>query len=306
MAAPAFSPEIERALDAYAVPTLPGGFSDRLMARIASGDTGAVDAGTTLPSARRRFGSPWRRTTRIVGSVAVVSLMTATAAAAGIFGDPVYLPGISEALVEAKIVDAPEAVKPKLRMIAQSNTTAEGTTTPVTQPATGSAAIVSRVTELRNDPDYAKLPPRQRLAIAGKEVRQMVRSGEASRQDVRTAVRELAREADPAAKEAWRNAAIERREMRLERREQLVAAITSAEQEPQAATEPLALSSEPTIAAGNILPAIETARLTPEKAEALRDRYRTATPEQRATIRAGLRERRQTRTQQTRLQRRGQ
>lgn len=219
MAEPAFSPEIEKALDAYAAPPLPTGFSDRLMARIASGDTGLVDTAAHLPLPRARKSSPWRRTSRIVGSVAIFSLATATAAAAGFFGDPVYVPGVSEALVEAKVVEAPApAIKTKVRMVAEPKAVTPAT---VPLPATGSAAIVSRVSELRSDPEYAKLPPRERLKIAGKEVRQMVRSGEASRQDVRAAVRELAEDADPATKEAWRQVAADRREKRLERREAL-------------------------------------------------------------------------------------
>lgn len=118
----------------------------------------------------------------------------------------------------------------------------------------------------------------------------MVRSGEASRQDVRTAVRELAQNADPAAKEAWRKAAAERRERRLERREQLAAPI-----EPLTVTEPQVANGEPALAASDPLPALETANLSSEKAEALRERYSTATPEQRAALRAALRDRRQTR-----------
>ncbi len=214
MIEPAFSPEMEKALDAYVVPPVPAGFSDRFMARITSGDTG-----TTLqpPSPRRRTASPWRRTSRIVGSLALVSLATATAAAAGVFGNPVYVPGVSEALIEAKIVEAPApAIEPKVRKVAEPKAF---TPTPASPPATGSAAIVSRVSELRSDPEYAKLPPRERLRVAGKEVREMIRSGEADRQDVRAAVRELAEDADPATKEAWREAAADRREKRLERRE---------------------------------------------------------------------------------------
>jgi hypothetical protein len=217
MTEPAFSPEIAKALNAYAVPPVPAGFSDRLMARILSGDTGADDVAAPLPSLRQRTASPWRRTSRIIGSVALFSLATATAAAAGVFGRQVYVPGVSEALIEAKIVEAPApAIKPKARMVAAPKTVVPS---PAPPPATGSAAIVSRVTELRKDPEYAKLPPRERLKIAGKEVREMVRSGEASRQDVRAAVRKLAQDADPATKEAWRKAAIEQRESRLERRE---------------------------------------------------------------------------------------
>lgn len=219
MAEPLFSRELEKALDAYAVPTIPAGFSDRLMSRIATGDTGVNVAGGALPVSRARRASPWRRAGRIIGIVGTFSLATATAAAAGFFGDPVYVPGVSEALVEAKIVEAPAAImKPKVRMVAEPKAV---TPAAAPLPATGSAAIVSRVSELRRDPEYAKLSPRERLKVARKEVRDMVRSGEASRQDVRAAVRVLAKDADPATKEAWRNAAADRRENRLERREAL-------------------------------------------------------------------------------------
>jgi polyhydroxyalkanoate synthesis regulator phasin len=219
MTEPAFSPEMNEALNAYVVPPVPTGFSEGLMARIASGDTGSVESVAMLPSPRRRAVSPWRRTSRIIGSLALFSLATATAAAAGVFGRPVYVPGVSEALIEAKIVEAPApASKPKVRMVAEPKAV---TPAAAPQPATGSAAIVSRVTELRSDPEYIKLPPRERLRVAGKEVREMVRSGEASRQDVRAAVRELVEDADPATKEAWRKAAADRREKRLERRESL-------------------------------------------------------------------------------------
>lgn len=213
----AFSPDMEKALDAYVVPPVPAGFSERLMARLASGDTGPVDTATPLPLPSRRTASPWRRTSRIVGSVVLFSLATATAAATGVFGNPVYVPGVSEALIEAKIVDAPApAIKPKVLIVAEPKAV---TPTPASQTATGSAAIVSRVSELRHDPEYAKLSPRERFKVARKEVREMVRSGEASREDVRAAVRELAQDADPATKEAWRKAAADRREKRLERRE---------------------------------------------------------------------------------------
>ncbi len=290
MAEPAFSPEIEKALDAYAVPPMPKGFSERLMARIASGDTGLADTAAHLPLPRARKSSPWRRTSRIVGSVAIFTLATATAAAAGFFGDPVYVPGVSEALVEAKIVEAPKSVaQPKMRMVAEAKPIESTTVQP---PATGSAAIVNRVVDLRNDPEFAKLTPRQRLAVTGKEVRQMVRSGEVTRQDVRTAVRQLAQDADPATKEAWRKAAIERREKRLERRDRIGAIA-----EPQSVTEPQVSTSEHAIATTDAPPTAEATKLTPETAEAIRENIRNATPEQRAALRNALRERRQLRQQ---------
>ncbi len=289
MAEPAFSPEVEKALNAYTVPPVPAGLSDRLMTRIASGDSGVNVAGVALPISRTRRASPWRRTGRIIGIVGTFSLATATAAAAGFFGDPVYVPGVSEALVEAKIVEAPApVVKPEVRILAEAKPVEAVLATQ--PPASGSAAIVNRVTDLRNNPEFAKLTPRDRLVIARKEVRQMVRSGEASRQDVRTAVRELAQNADPATREAWRKAAVERREKRLERREQLATPV-----EPQIVSEPKSIEGELAIAANETLPALETANLSPEKVEALRERYHNATPEQRAALRAALRERRQTR-----------
>ncbi len=126
MTDPAFSPEMEKALNAYTVPPAPAGFSDRLMARIASGDTGTVATAMPELPARRRTPSPWRRTSRIVGSVALFSLATATAAAAGVFGHPVYLPGITEALVKAEIVEAPAPrPQPKPVQIAEQSTPAE-------------------------------------------------------------------------------------------------------------------------------------------------------------------------------------
>lgn len=221
MTEPAFSSEISKALDSYIVPPVPSGFSDRLMARVRVGDNGEVAAPAPIPTQKRRSNSPWRRTSRIVGAVAMFSLATATAAAAGIFGKPVYLPGITEALVEAKIVKTPPPVAtPVVRAVAMPPAV-EPAEPPPLPATTGSEAIVSRVQELRNDPEFTTLAPREKMRVAGKEVRQMVQSGEASREDVRAAVRELAQDVDPATKEAWRKAASERRAQRLERREAL-------------------------------------------------------------------------------------
>ena len=58
MAQPAFSREMEKALDAYAVPPVPQGLSDRLITRIASGDTGVSASGAALPNSRLRRASP--------------------------------------------------------------------------------------------------------------------------------------------------------------------------------------------------------------------------------------------------------
>jgi hypothetical protein len=211
MTEPAFPAAVEKALDSYVVPPLPPGFTDRLIARLGPAPT------EPLPVPRRRSTSPWRRGGRIFGSLAILSVATATAAAAGVFGDPVYVPVVSEALVEAKIVAAPPKAEPKVRIIAAPK--AEPAALPAAEaPKTGSAAIVERVASLRKDPEFAKLPPRQKLQATRREVRQMLRSGEATPADVRVAVREIVQNADPATKEAWRKAAEQRRAERSERR----------------------------------------------------------------------------------------
>ena len=296
MTEPAFSPEMEKALNSYAVPPAPAGFSDRLMARIASGDTGSVATAVPELPARRRTPSPWRRTSRIVGSVALFSLATATAAAAGVFGHPVYLPGITEALVKAEIVEAPSP-KPLPVRVAVQSTEPEVATPVQTEVAQGSAAVTSRLTELREDPRFAQLTPKQKLAVAGREVRTMVRSGEVTRQEARTAVREMARNADPATKAAMRKALAERRAQRLERRNGVATAPVAASPEPLAISAPAAAEEQGAAATTEPLPALAAGKLTEEQADAVRERLRTASPEQRAALRNALRERRQLRQQ---------
>jgi hypothetical protein len=287
MADSAFTPEMQAALDRYAVPPLPPGFSDRLIARIAGGDTTETLAITELP-ARRRPSSPWRRTGGIIGSIAILSLATATAAAAGVFGDPVYLPGISEALVQVKIVDAPQPkAKPKPAMVAQKPASDEILPSAPVDTPKGSAAVVSRLGEMRDDPRYANLTPKQKFAVAGREVRNMVRSGEVTREEARTAVRELARNADPAKKAAVRAAIAERRANRQARRAQLATQPIAAD-----VTEP---QNDAAAATSDTLPVADTAQIAPERLDALRARYLAATPEERAAMRSELRARRQLR-----------
>ncbi len=292
MAEPLFTTTVQKALDAYTVPPVPQGFSDRLMARIANGDTGVETMSLAIPFGRPRHSNPWRRSSRILGSLAFLSLATATAAATGIFGNPVYVPGVSEVLVKAKIVEASKLeMPPKIRMVAGSQPAlAPMASQPELQ---GSAAIVERVTELRNDPEIAKLPPRQRLIAARREVREMVRTGQANQQDVRAAVRELVQNADPATKEAWRAVATERRTARRERMLERDAVLQT---DPQTLTaSPPDGSERATVEAE--LPKVESDKQSPEAVVAPRERPRTTTVEQRAALRAALRERRQLRLQ---------
>ncbi len=292
MAEPEFSPEVRTALDSYAVPPLPAGFADRLLARIEAGDTATVAAATGFASRlRRSSGGAWRRSSRIIGSVAFLSLATATAAAAGIFGNPVYVPGVSEVLAKTELVPAPRYIAQEKSSVLAPKPKDVAVTDVPAQPANGTEAVVSRIEQLRENPKFENLTPSQKFIIARKEVRTMVRSGEATPQEARAAVRVLVRSADPETKAQWRETAKARREARLERREQ--AALAPTEAGPLATT-----AGEPDIApVTNELPLIATENLAPDKIEALRDRYRDATPAQRAEIRRALRERRTIRQQ---------
>lgn len=303
MAEPAFSVAIERALDSYVVPPIPAGFSDRLMARIASGESVAVAAQPRQGWSRRA--SPWRRTSRILGSLALLSVGAVAAAAAGVFGEPVYMPGISEALIKAHIVAAPEPVPPtKPRYYVQQRLDAGEGSAAAMPPLTGSAAIVDRVTRLRTNSEFTKLAPRQRMAATVKEVRQMVRTGEVTRHDARTAVRALAQSADPQTRAEWRKMVAMRREKRLaDLSANRAKPVTEAVLAPHMTTVPssqpdLPAAAKDMVTGGDIdLSSIDAPKLTPERTTALRERFRDASPEQRAAMKAALRERRQTRQQ---------
>ena len=118
MSEPAFPPNVSAALDRLTVPPLPQGFGNRLIARIEAGDLPhvATDVAQHLSSPRRRFGgSGWRRSGGIVAIAATFSLATATAAASGFFGEPIYVPVVSDALAKADLVELPkrEQIAPK-------------------------------------------------------------------------------------------------------------------------------------------------------------------------------------------------
>lgn len=98
-----FSPAMCLALDAYRVPPLPEDFAERVVAR-------ALAEIRQRPAAPLRT-SRWHRTGRIVTGVALAGLLTATAAAAGWLGKPVYVPVISE-LIERIAPAKVEATAP--------------------------------------------------------------------------------------------------------------------------------------------------------------------------------------------------
>ena len=222
MAEPELSPEIRKALDSYTVPPLPTGFSDRLVSRIEAIDTSSEVLATGFAHRFRRNGaggSGWYRSSRIISSIAFLSLATATAAAAGFFGNPVYVPGVSEVLAKAELVPTPRyawPVKPEALVVEAIDAAVEATPT---VPANGTEAVVSRIQQLRKDPNFDNLAPRHKFVLARKEVGTMVRSGDATLQEARSAVRQLMRSADPETKTQWRGTAKARREAMLEKRE---------------------------------------------------------------------------------------
>lgn len=76
---------IARALDRYNVPPLSAAFADRLVANVLIGDT--LEALPPITEGRRERRGVWARGRRVVIGVAAFSLMSAAAAATGVFGD---------------------------------------------------------------------------------------------------------------------------------------------------------------------------------------------------------------------------
>ena len=192
-----FPPHVSQALDRLTVPGLPSGFSDRLSARIASGDLpeGAKVADISLPLLRRPVGATgWRRSGRILFLAASFGLATATAAAVGVFGDPVYIPVVSQALASAQIVGMP-AEKP----IAKKSAIAGKVLTKELQPSamsevSGKDAVLALIAELRADPVVRNLPRQERLERVRVEIDKLLADGTAQKADVQAAWTQLAAE----------------------------------------------------------------------------------------------------------------
>jgi hypothetical protein len=267
MTDPAFPPHIAAALDRLTVPPLPQGFGDRLAARIAAGDLPVESYSITPPlaPARRRFGSAgWRRSGRIVTVVAAFGIATATAAASGFFGEPVYVPMVSDALAKAKLVELPQKdiPKPKAKPAVLSKDIAPAQ--PETEPTpSGRQAVRALYQRLRSDPEFRALPRQERLAIARQEIETMLEKGEVTLPELRRALAEH---------RLLQNPAIRRKIGReLARREmaQRTEAATGATVEDKAAN-------------GEQL---QQPRIDPAKAEARREAFRQLPPEQQARVR---------------------
>lgn len=197
MSMTAFPPHIAAALDRLSVPPLPAGFADRLIARIET----AEDV-PPLPRPRPIGGGGWRRSGRIVAIAATLGLATATAAASGIFGDPVYVPLVSDALASAELVELPRpsAVESKAAMAPPPPEKAA----PLRAKPANREAVRKLFERLRADPEYRALPRRERQAIVRQEMRKLLQSGELSASELRRAMAERRSQGDPAKREAIR------------------------------------------------------------------------------------------------------
>jgi hypothetical protein len=265
-----FPLHVSQALDRLTVPSLPRGFNDRLAVRIASGDMPEeVDVSAiTLPVLRRPVAATgWRRSGRIVFAAAVLGLATATAAAAGVFGEPVYIPVVSQALAKAQIVEMPVA-KPAAKKSVKAESASTSAPKQVAKAASsGKDAVLALITELRADPAFKNLPREQRQERAKAEIAKLLTDGIAQKADVKAAWMQLAMERKDAHK-TWIEQAQPNREKRLA--------------EAQKRTKPL--RKKP---------------LTPEQKAKMRDAFSQLSEAQRAELQV-LRQRRRHAAQQER------
>jgi hypothetical protein len=130
-----FDPLSARALDRFTVPALPADFADRLVTRAL-----ATSALPPLPSPapRRNARSGWRRSGVILAGVAGLGLMSAAAAATGVFGDAVRV-SVRSAPVIRTIIASVTPERPKVVAKPKPATLAK----PVVAPATVEAAVVA-------------------------------------------------------------------------------------------------------------------------------------------------------------------
>ena len=197
MSKTAFPLHVSQALDLLTVPRVPAGFADRLVARIASGDLPeeATVADIVLPVLRRPVGATgWRRSGRILMIAGTFGLATATAAAAGVFGEPVYIPVVSQALARAQIVEMPTE-KPVAEKSAKAEKSPDGAAKTLPKPeASGKDAVLAVIAGLRADPAYRDLSRRERLERAKIEIDKLLADGTSQKSDVKAAWVQLATE----------------------------------------------------------------------------------------------------------------
>ncbi len=203
----AFTGAVDAALQQYQTPPLPAGFTDRLMTRLAAGDLPVEAEHLNISKPRRSPLSPWRRGGTLIASVGFFGLATATAAAAGLFGEPIYMPGLSEALAKVDWVQSPppkKAIESKKAAPEKQAKKVENSPDFSKKPAiipklaepalpalTGKEAVAAAISKLRNDPEFTKLSPEERAERRRAEFKALIASGAVNKSDVRAAAQEL-------------------------------------------------------------------------------------------------------------------
>ncbi|MEO9469859.1 hypothetical protein [Parasphingorhabdus sp.] len=211
-----FPSHIEPVLDAYTVPALPAGFTDRIVsAATAQAETGAPNPKFVPWSGSRPGGSnsPWKRSRLLVSGVAgLVMLSTAAAAALSIAEIPYRIPVVSD-LVETVLPRSAVAVVPVKTAQPVDTSTVDvsdtledaGLNVDGERPRwrdldrEGKIAVIkehvqeneARVQQRRADrglPPLTEVQLRKRRAA----IRNAVRNGDISRQSVRRALRRSA------------------------------------------------------------------------------------------------------------------
>jgi hypothetical protein len=184
-----FPPAVTAALDRLTVPAIPAGFADRLLARVAAGDM-PPDIGQPLPAKSRtssgRFPG-WRRIGGIGATVAALGLATATAAASGAFGDPVYVPVVSDVLAKVDLVELPKKSKPDPAKRQKAGITSSLTpqNAPKPPPVDGKAAVRDLIRSKWQDPEFRKLPKAERQSAMRVAMRTAIESGRFTKEDLR-------------------------------------------------------------------------------------------------------------------------
>lgn len=202
-----FSPDMRRALDGFAPPAQAPGFADRALDRVRARDEAGMPP-LPGPLRRSRSTSPWRRAGVVIGALASVTLVSAAAAATGVFGEPIEVPVISPIARSLDIVSVPVVREAPPRQAAAPTDVPE---------ANGTR---EKIDALIDDPEFRALPPVERRAELRRTAREMVNSGEATPREVVDALRETGRErlADltPEEREQLAQTLAERREARRE------------------------------------------------------------------------------------------
>lgn len=123
--------------------------------------------------------------------VAAFGIATATAAASGFFGAPVYVPVVSDALAKAKLVELPQKdfPKPKAKPAVVSKEMVPAKPETELTP-NGRQAVRALYQRLRTDPEFRALPRQERLAIARQEIETMLEKGEVTLPELRRALAE--------------------------------------------------------------------------------------------------------------------